>query len=126
MENQKNNLLIALMVIVGIPAFYMIFNSGNPKSLMRFIVKDPSWDLAITVGLCAVIAVLGLILSSERREKVFENMLTTNADYIRQLRKKGKSDEFIAEDFLKTLGSSKGFIHSMAKRKVLRFLAKFE
>ena len=117
---------MALLIVFAVPAFYMIFNTGNPRSLMRVLVKDPSWDMAITVGLCAAVAVFGLILSSSRRERVLENMLDMNTGYIRQLRDKGKSDEAIAEDFLRTIGSKKGFIHSLAKAKVLRYLARMK
>jgi len=125
MSSTKQRILYIILVIFAILAFYSIFNAGNPKSLFRFLVKDPSWDIAITVALSAGVAATALILSSASGNKLTE-MLEMNADYIRQLRKKGKSDDFIAEDFLKTLGSKQGALHRMAKRRVLKFLHTFE
>ena len=125
MSSTKQRILYIILVILAILAFYSIFNAGNPRSLFRFLVKDPSWDITITVVLSAGVAAVALILSSGSGNKL-TNMLEMNADYIRQLRQKGKSDDFIAEDFLKTLGSKNGILHGMAKRRVLRFLRQFE
>jgi len=127
MENRNQRVITVVMIILAVPAFYLIFNAGNPKSLLRFLVKDPSYDFMITVFFCIGIAVLGLVLTSEKQSKVLENMLETNADYIRKLRSKGKTDEFIAEDFLKTIGSrGKGVLFAVAKKKVLRYLSRLD
>lgn len=125
MSNTRQRILYIVLVILALLAFYSIFNTGNPKSLFRLLVKDPSYDMVITVVLSGGVAVLAFMVSSAGGSKL-TNMLETNADYIRQLRTRGKSDDYIAEDFLKTLGSKKGMLHTVAKRRVLKFLGQFE
>jgi hypothetical protein len=125
MSSTTRRILYIILVILALLAFYSIFNAGNPRSIFRIIVKDPSYDLAITVVLSGGVAVIAFIVSTGSGGKLAE-MLQMNAEYIRQLRKQGKSDDYIAEDFLKTLGSKKGFLHGMAKQRVLKFLRRLD
>lgn len=122
----KRKILYGMLVLLAVVTFYSIFNTGNPASLWRFLIKDRSYDIFITVVLGASVAFVGILLSSGSRDEVFSEMLETNADYIRRLRKQGKSDDYIAEDFLRNMGSRKGVVHGIAKKKVLRFLNRFE
>ncbi|MEW5817304.1 MAG: hypothetical protein AB1798_18145, partial [Spirochaetota bacterium] len=73
-----------------------------------------------------IIAVSALTLSSGRSSHSIEQLLNANAAYIRTLKGKGKSDEYIAESFLKTLRVKNGIFTSLAKRRVLRYLAKMD
>ena len=127
MNSKIRLVLYILMAIFMVPAFYMIFNAGNPQSFLRYIVRTTEYDLTITIGICMVVAALALILSTVRSKNSLEYMLDMNHEQIRKLRGTGKNDNFIAEDFLKILGAkNKGFLRNMAKRRVLRYLRKFK
>ncbi|RKX78138.1 MAG: hypothetical protein DRP87_07175 [Spirochaetes bacterium] len=125
-EKLRNILYIALAILV-LPAFYMIFNIGNPNSIVRLLVKDPSYDIAITVGICFIIFLFGALLSRTRTGNSLETMLDTNTDNIRKLRAEGKSNEEIARSFLNSLGTEKGgILYRMAFRRVIRYLEKMD
>lgn len=118
--------LYVVLAILMITTFYLIFNVGNPNSLLRYIIEDTSFDLLITV-LCSVgIGVIVIILSHKKEDRPLKYLLDMNKDHIRTLREKGKSDHYIAEDFLKAVGIKKGFFYRIAFWRVLRYLAKME
>jgi hypothetical protein len=114
--------LAAFMVIT----FYLIFNAGNPKSLLRIFIEDTSYDITVTLFCGMIIVIMVVLLTSGRRESAIEGLLDKNVEYIRTLRGKGKSDLFIAEDFLKSAGVGKGLIRILAKKRVLRYLYKMD
>jgi hypothetical protein len=116
--------LYALLGVFSILTFYAIFNTGNPNSLFRLIVKDTSFDLFITLGLALVVGVLVILLTATREESSLSHLLQVNEEYIQQLRGKGKTNVEIAESFLSELGSRSGILHGLAKRRVLRYLSK--
>jgi hypothetical protein len=116
----------ALLALAAILTFYAIFNAGNPRSLFRPLVPDPGYDVAITVGLSVVVAILSIVLLSSRENDPIRNLLEINATYIRELRRKGKSEEAIAESFLRELKAGRGLLYGLARRKVLRYLAGIE
>ncbi len=126
MKNSVRKALYILLVIFMVLSFYAIFNAGNPASLFRFIVKDTSYDIVITVTLSLVVAVLVILLSTGRNEGSLRHLLQINADHIRELRRKGKNDDYIANSFLSSLGGKKGIIYSLAKRRILRYLSRLE
>lgn len=116
-----------VMAVFMVPAFYMIFNAGNPQSILRHIVPTTEYDLTITIGICMVVAALALTLSTVKSKNSLEYMLDMNHEQIHKLRGTGKNDNFIAEDFLKNLGAKpKGLLHDMAMRRVLRYLRKLK
>jgi hypothetical protein len=49
-----------------------------------------------------------------------------NGDRIRQLRKEGRPDEEIADSILAAMGSSSGYKHNMARKKLVVYLSQFE
>ena len=113
-------LLAAFMVLT----FYGIFNAGNPNSLFRLVVPDPAYDVSVTVGLSVVVAILVVLLTAAR-EQTLKNLLDMNADYMRELRRKGHTDEQIAESFLAELKVRKGgILYSLAKNRTMRYLSK--
>jgi hypothetical protein len=87
-------LAIALLAL----DFYAIFNAGNPRSLFRFLLPEPRYDV----------------------------LLTLNRGYILELRRRGKSDEEIADSFLNELKAPPGLLRSLARRRVLRYLSKLK
>ena len=126
MKQSVQWIVTALLIVFLIFTFYAIFNVGNPRSFFRLIVSDPAHDTIITISLATVVALLGMVLYAGRMQaqNPIKHLLEINADYIRELREQGKSEEYIAESFLKEMGSKRGFMHSLAKRKVLKYLSR--
>jgi len=116
--------LYVLLAVLLLFTLYSIFNTGNPKSLFRLVVKDPAYDLVITVGLAFCVAVLVILITASREQSSLEHLLEINIEFIRQLRGKGRSDEQICDSFLSRIGSRGGMLHRLAKRRVLRYLSK--
>ena len=104
MKTTTRRILYIILVILVPITFYSIFNMGNPNSLFRHIVPDPRYDRLITVALAITMAAIGLILSSQAtRDRSLEHMLDINSDHIRELKKEGRSDESIADEFLEKM-----------------------
>lgn len=124
MKDSARRVLWILLAVFMVLTFYGIFNAGNPNSLFRLVVPDPGYDVAITVGLSVVVAVLVVLLTAAR-EQTLKNLLDVNADYMRELRRKGHTDEQIAESFLAELKVRKGgILYSLAKSRTMRYLSK--
>jgi hypothetical protein len=116
--------LFILVVVLLLLTFYGIFNAGNPNSIFRLVIKDPAYDVTITVALAVVSFVLILLLTAGGGRSRLHALLEVNRDHIESLRRKGKSDAFIAESFLSELGVKSGILYRLAKRRVLRYLSK--
>jgi hypothetical protein len=116
--------LYFLLVVLMLLTLYSIFNTGNPQSLFRFVISDPDYDLIITVGLALCVGVLVILITASREHNSLEHLLDINSEYIQELRGKGKTDTEIADSFLEQIGSKQGLLHSLAKRRVLRYLSK--
>lgn len=118
-------LVTVLLILLLFPAFYSIFNVGNPKSIFRFIIKDPAYDLSLSLALCGMIAALAVSLYTLRlkEQSPIIQLLNSNIEYIKQLRNKGKTDEEIAESFLNQLTTKHGFLYKLAKKRVKKYLA---
>jgi hypothetical protein len=126
MKDAARKIVWILLAVFMVLAFYGIFNAGNPRSFFRLVVRDPAYDVAVTLGLSAVIVVLVILLTTTR-EQTFARLLDVNAEYIKELRSKGRSDLEIAESFLSELKVGKrGLLYSLAKRRVLRYLSKLK
>lgn len=128
MKPQTRKILYIVLVILVIPTFYSIFNMGNPRSLFRHIVPDPSYDVIITIVLAVAMAAIGIILSqNSRRENSIEHMLEVNKEHIRFLKSKGKTDYSIAQEFMQQMQiQQSGLLYKMAQRKVLKYLSKMD
>ncbi|MBL7006621.1 MAG: hypothetical protein ISR78_06045 [Spirochaetia bacterium] len=118
--------LYGVLAILMILDFYSIFNAGNPNSLFRPLIKDPSWDFTVTVVISLIIAIISLTMAQDSNRNSIKNLLYKNIEFIKQLRKENRSEEEIAESFVTELKFRKKFIRSIVKRRVLRFLAKIE
>ena len=116
--------LFILAILLLLLTFYGIFNAGNPNSIFRLVVKDPAYDITITVVLAVVSFALILLLTRGGGQGRLLHLLEVNRDHIQSLRRKGKSDDFIAESFLSELGVKSGFLYRLARRRVLRYLSK--
>ena len=126
MKDSLRRVLWILLAVFMVLTFYGVFNAGNPRSLFRLVVRDPGYDIALTLGLSAMVAVL-VVLLTMGREQTFGRLLETNAEYMRELRSKGHSDVQIAESFLAELKVRKGgLLYSLAKGRVMRYLSKLK
>lgn len=124
LKRSTRNVLYALLVVFMIITLYSIFNTGNPESLFRLIIRDPGYDLVITVGLALCVGVLVILITASREQNSLEHLLEINTEHIHELRRKGRTDTEIAESFLRQMGSRQGLLHRLAKRRVLRYLSK--
>jgi hypothetical protein len=125
MKNSLRTLLYVLLVAFMLLSFYAIFNAGNPRSLFRLLVRDTSYDVLIALG-CSMVVVVLVIAMGAGEENAIRHMLEINREYIRELRRKGRSEEAIAQSFLQELGSRKGLLDLLAKRRVLRYLSRIQ
>ena len=116
--------LFILVILLLLATFYGIFNTGNPNSIFRLVIKDPSYDVTITVALAVVSFALIMLLTMGGGQSRLRALLEVNRDHIESLRQKGKSDVFIAESFLSELGVKSGILYRLARRRVLRYLSK--
>jgi len=114
--------LFAVLAILLVLDFYSIFNAGNPNSLFRVIIPDPSWDVAITVILSLAIALISIAMMQESNRNSIRNILESNRDHIMRLRAEGKSDPEIADSFIEELPVRREFLRNMIRRRVLKNL----
>jgi hypothetical protein len=128
MKNQSplRLVLFVVLILLMLLTFYSIFNAGNPNSLFRLLIKDTSYDISITVALAVGAFVLVLVLTMGSGQNRLRHLIEINAEHIRTLRQKGKSEVSIAESFLSELGVRSGLLYRLAKRRVLRYLSKLE
>ncbi|MCF7929731.1 MAG: hypothetical protein K9L68_14035 [Spirochaetales bacterium] len=127
MKQSNRTTLYAILVVLMLPAFYMIFNTGNPNSLIRPLVPNPEYDFIVTLILTGGIAAVALILTSQGGSK-FDAMLKMNRGQIKKLKQQGRDNDFIAKDFLYNLGyrEKKGFVYRMAYRKIIRYIEEMD
>ena len=112
---------LAFLMIID---FYLIFNAGNPNSLLRYLIKDTGYDVTITIFISIIIAVISLFMMGGSNQNTIKKMLERNDQHISELKNQNRSDEEIAESFLKELGAGKGLSHFILKKRVLRYLSK--
>jgi hypothetical protein len=125
MKESVRRTLFVLLVVLMVLTFYAIFNAGNPRSLLRYLVRDTAYDVAITLVLSFGVLVVVLVLTAESTGRL-KGMLDMNRDYILELRRKGRSDAEIADSFLHELKAPPGLLRSLARGRVLRYLARLK
>ncbi len=118
--------IYVLMVLIGIVAMYSLLNTGNPDSLLRPIVPDPQDDFYVAVISSVLVFILGFIVFYSRDRQSFQHLVHLNADQVRSYRKKGKTDEEIADSILAAMGSTSGYRHNLARKKLVIALSEFE
>ena len=114
------------MIAIGLVAMYTILNAGDPDSLLRSIFPDPHNDVYVAVISSLVVFILGFIVFYSRDREGFRQLIQMNQDRIREHRKQGYSDEQIAESILNAMGSSSGYRHNMARKKLMAYLSEFK
>ncbi len=126
MSSFVRKILYFTLAILMVMDFYLIFNAGNPNSLLRLVIKDTGYDVTVTVVLSVFIAIISLFMMGGSNENSVKRILQRNEKHIAALKKQNRSNEEIAESFLKELGAVKGLSHFLLKRKVLRYLSKMK
>jgi hypothetical protein len=118
-------IIYTLLIAVGLVAMYALLNAGNTDSLLRLVFSDPSADLYVAVATSLIVFVLGFVVFFNRDSQGFLNLIEMNGDRIRQMREKGRSDEEIADSILAAMGSSSGYKHNLARKKLVVYLSQF-
>jgi len=119
-------IIYALLIAVGLVAMYSILNAGNTDSLLRLIFPNPGYDVYVAMASSLIVFVLGFLVFFNRDSEGFRNLVEMNGDRIRQLRNEGRPDEEIADSILAAMGSSSGYKHNMARKKLVLYLAQFK
>jgi hypothetical protein len=118
-------ILYAVTILVGLLAMYSILNAGNPESIIRIIFPNPASDIYVAGISSLVVFVLGFVVFFTKDREGFRHLIELNGRRIRSLRGKGKSDAEIADSILAAMGSTSGYRHRMARKKLIVYLAEY-
>ena len=118
--------IYGLMIIIGLVAMYSLLNIGNPDSLMRVFFPDPTYDFYIAIGSSVLVFILGFFVFYSRDREGFRQLIQLNADQIHEARNQGKSNEEIADSLLTAMGSTSGYRHNLARKKLVIALSEFK
>ena len=119
-------LLYGLIIIIGLIAMYSLLNAGNPDSLLRLLYEDAGYDFWVAVGSSLLVFIMGFIVFYSRDREGFRNLVQLNADQIHEARQQGKSNAEIADAILAAMGSTSGYRHNMARKKLVIALSEFK
>ena len=119
-------IIYVLMIIVGLVAMYSLLNAGNPESLLRPFFPDSKYDLYVAMISSVLVFILGFFVFFSRDQESFRQLVALNAEKIKELREAGKKDEEIADSILTAMGSSSGYRHNLARKKLLIYLSEFK
>jgi len=114
------------MVIIGLVAMYSLLNIGNPDSLLRLLFSDAGYDFYVAVISSVLVFVIGFFVFYSRDREGFRQLIQLNADQIHEARNQGKSNEEIADSILTAMGSTSGYRHNLARKKLVIALSEFK
>ena len=120
------NTIYVLMVLTGLVAMYSLLNTGNPDSLLRPIIPNPAHDLYVAVISSGLVFILGFFVFFSRDREGFQQLIELNADRVRSMRKRKKTDAQIADSILAAMGSTSGYRHNLARKKLVAYLSGFK
>ena len=118
--------IYGLMMIIGLIAMYSLLNTGNPDSLLRLLYSDADYDFYVAIGSSLLVFILGFIVFYSRDREGFRQLVQLNADQIHEARSQGRSNEEIADSILAAMGSTSGYRHNLARKKLIIALAEFK
>lgn len=118
--------IYVLMVLIGLVAMYSLLNTGNPDSLLRPLIPNPANDVYVAVTSSVLVFILGFFVFFSRDQEGFQQLIEQNADKIRSLRKRKKTDAQIADSILAAMGSTGGYRHNMTRKKLIAYLSGFK
>ena len=116
----------ALLIIIGLVAMYSLLNVGNPHSLLRPLIPDPKYDFWIAIGSSLTVFALGFVVFYSRDTEGYRQLIEINAEQIRSMRRRKKSDEQIADSILAAMGSTSGYKHNLARKRLILYLSQFK
>ncbi|MDM8522060.1 hypothetical protein QUF80_01710 [Desulfococcaceae bacterium HSG8] len=119
-------LFYILAVLISLVACYSLLNAGNPRSLLRIFFPDPGNDVYVAMVSSVLVFILGFFIFFIRDREGFRQLIEANGDRIRDLRKKGESEENIADEILAAMGSHRGYKHNLARKKLMICLSEFK
>ena len=119
-------IIYGLMILIGLVAMYSLLNTGNPDSLLRAIIPNPAHDLYVAVISSVLVFILGFFVFFSRDQEGFQQLIELNADRIRSMRKRKKTDVQIADSILAAMGSTRGYRHNLARKKLIAYLSGFK
>lgn len=122
MNASKKKFLYTVLIILMVVDFYSIFNAGNPNSLFRYIIPDPSWDILTTTVLSLCIALISLSMVRGSDSSTVVNLLKQNWEEVNTRRDKGQSDEEIASSFIEALSLKREFSKRIIMKRVMTYL----
>ena len=126
MPKSLRTIVYTLLIGVGLLAMYALLNAGNSNSLLRSVFPDPSMDVYVAVVSSFIVFVLGFVVFFNRDSQGFRNLVELNGERVKQLRNEGRTDQEIADSILAAMGSTSGYKHNLAKKKLVIYLAEFE
>jgi hypothetical protein len=119
-------IVYTLLIGIGLLAMYALLNAGNTNSLLRSVFPDPSMDVYVAVVSSFIVFILGFVVFFNRDSQGFRNLVELNGDRVKQLRNEGRTDEEIADSILAAMGSTSGYKHNLAKKKLVIYLAEYK
>jgi hypothetical protein len=119
-------IVYTLLIGIGLLAMYALLNAGNTNSLLRSVFPDPSMDVYVAVVSSFIVFILGFVVFFNRDSQGFRNLVELNGDRVKQFRKEGRTDEEIADSILAAMGSTSGYKHNLAKKKLVIYLAEYK
>ena len=126
MPKSLRTIVYTLLIGVGLLAMYALLNAGNSNSLLRSVFPDPSMDVYVAVVSSFIVFVLGFVVFFNRDSQGFRNLVELNGERVKQLRNEGRTDQEIADSILAAMGSTSGYKHNLAKKKLVIYLAEFK
>ncbi len=121
-SSQGKKFFFTAFVILAVIVFYLIFNVGNPNSILRYVIKSSSYDTIILVVLAAFLSLMSFYYVHASETGGYEKIVQANLKKIQKLRKRGKTNEEIAESILNAMNVKKGYRYRYAMRRVIIIL----
>lgn len=120
------SIVYVLMICVGLVGIYSLFTGGDPDSLLRPFSPDPANDFYITLASSFIVFILGFFIFFSRDREAFRHVVRLNAERIRALRRRGKTDAEIADSILEAMQSRPGYKHNLARKKLIIYLSELD
>lgn len=124
MSNQVKKAFFAIIAVLSIAIVFLIFNAGNPNSILRYVIKDPSYDVLILIILSVALSIMSFYYAHTNETVGYEKIVQANLKNIRKLKKSGKSNEEIAKSILNAMNIQKGYRYNYAMKRLIVLLEK--
>lgn len=125
-SSKSKKLFFIIVVILSIIIVFLIFNTGNPNSILRYIIKDPSYDFIILFALAVLLSLMSFYYAHTNETGGYEKIVQANLKNIRRLRKNRKTNKEIAETILNAMNMRRGYRYHYALRRLIILLGRIE